>query len=70
MLLEHTRAFNNKMFLKSQFQKFLFQKCEILNFNYMWLIEDNYPPKALTKNNRPLDPCTTLRRYPPLKTST
>ena len=29
-----------------------FRKCEIQNFNFMWLIQDIYPPKAPTMNNR------------------
>ena len=27
---------------------------EIENFNFVWLIEDNYPAKAPRRNNRPL----------------
>ena len=34
-------------------QAYTFGLCEISNFNFMWLIEGNYPPKAPTKNNRP-----------------
>ena len=35
-------------------------------FDFKWPIEDNYPPKAPSKNNRPLDTLSLPLGMPPI----